>query len=196
MFCSFNTYVVHFLQPTTDDSASEYVPSGHSSHTVSSEWLPERQSCRPQWIQHSVYRKSINLYKCCKRRVVPGSWTPEPCLQRLCGTQVKQFFGSEQWNPSLHMQMLRFLGSCSGVSKLLSERRLDTSCVKHTSISTGMFLLNVSQSLTFVAVRLTFTLGFLRVSILIFILIACLALRLLTSAEGRHAGPWKTRARR
>lgn len=52
-----------------------------------------------------------------------------------------------------------------------------------------MFLLNVSQSLTFVAVRLTFTLGFLRVSILIFILIACLALRLLTSAEGRHAGP-------
>lgn len=137
----------------------------------------------------SVYRKPINLYKCCKRRVVPGSWTPEPRLQRLCGTQVKQFFGSEQWNPSLHMQMLRFLGSCSGVSKLLSERRSDTSCVKHTSISTGMFWLNVSQSLTFVAVRLTFTLGFLRVSILIFILIACLALRLLTSAKGRHAGP-------
>ncbi len=144
---------------------------------------------------HSFIQCSKKGFTASKRRVLPSVLTPYPGGQVVCATQVIHS-SEEQWNPSLHMHTLCLSLLCSGTRKFRSERRMDTSYtlryIKNTSTNIGAIWFNLSHGLTWVAVWLTLTLGFLCVFFLIFILLTCLALRFLAHAEGRHAGSWKT----
>lgn len=154
-------------------------------------------------IEHVAETKLIIRYIQCWKRglrasdrcVVPLDWTSCPGLQVVCGTQVIHS-SEEQWNPCLHMQMVRLSLLWSGTRKFLSERIVDKSrtlChIKQKSINTGTVLFDLSQGLTLATEWLTLTDGFFCVFFLILILVTDLALRFHTSAERCHAGPWKT----
>lgn len=202
MYWTFHTYSVHFLQTPSHEVSSEYVPSEHFWHTVSCIWVPERTTAKKQ-IQHVAETTPIVRYiqrwkrglRASDRCVVPLDRTPCPGLQVVCGTQVIHS-SVEQWNPCLHVQVLRLLLSWSGTRKFLSERMVDKSralChIKQKSINVGTVLFDLSQGLTWVTVWLTKTVEFLCVFILILIPLTVLALRFQTSAQRCHAGPWKT----
>lgn len=202
MYWTFCTYSVHFLQTLSNEISSEYVPSGHFWHTVSCKWLPERTTAKNRlstlqkqswsFIIFSVDKRGLRASDRC---VIPLDWTPCPGLQVVCGTQVIHSL-AEQWNPCLHMQVLRLSLLWSGTRKFLSERIVDKSrtlChIKQKSINTGTVLFDLSQGLTWVTVWLTLTVGVFCVFFLILIPATVLALRFQTSAERCHAGPWKT----
>lgn len=142
----------------------------------------------------SVYRKPINLCKCCKNVSYLGTEL-QNLVCRCCAAH--RSYNLSDRSSGIPLCTCRCFVSWGRVQECqscyLKGDRTQAASDIQSSIR-ELFLLNVSQSLTLVAVWLTLTLGFLRVSVLIFILIAWLALGLLTGAEGRHAGPWKTRA--
>lgn len=78
----------------------------------------------------NVKKKKKKGFTASKRCVVPLGWAPYPGLQALCCRQNEQSSLLEQWNPSVHLQMVSFLVSWTGTSKLRSERRMDTNCKK------------------------------------------------------------------